>query len=69
MKPENKLFLKTAILNGIPFAILMAGFQYWDEGTFNIYKFLFHFLGFGICMGLMARYNYKKLQKKEKKEE
>ena len=69
MKPENKIFLKTTFLSGISFAILMAGFEFWFEGIFNIYKFLFHFLGFGICMGLMARYNYKKLQKKEKKEE
>lgn len=68
MKPENKAFIKTTILNGLIFAVLIAGFGYWDEGKFNVYKFLFHFAGFGLSMGLNARYNFKKLQKEESKE-
>lgn len=60
MKPENKIFIQSTLLSGLIYAILMAGFNYNDGEEFKIMKFLFHFIFFGLSMGLLSRYNYKK---------
>lgn len=65
MKPENKLFIKSSLMSGLIYAGLMAGFDYSTGEEFKIMKFLFHFIFFGLSMGLLSRYNYKKGLKKE----
>ena len=64
MKAENKLFIKSSLINGFLFAALMAGFDFSDGEKFQIMKFIFHFTFFGLSMGFLARYNYKKGIKK-----
>ena len=68
MKPENKVFIKSGLLSGLIYAILMAGFNYYDGEPFKIFKFLFHFFFFGLSMGLLASYNHKKTAQKKKTE-
>jgi hypothetical protein len=65
MKTENKIFIRTFLFTGFGYAGLMAGFDYLDGESFRQFKHLFHFLFFGLCMGLLARYSYKKQFKKE----
>jgi hypothetical protein len=65
MKTENKIFIRTFLFTGFGYAGLMAGFDYFDGESFRQFKRLFHFLFFGLCMGLLARYSYKKQFKKE----
>jgi len=65
MKTENKIFIKSFLLSGLVYALLMAGLNYFDGESFRIFKFLFHFFFFGLFMGLLARYSYKKQLKKE----
>jgi hypothetical protein len=65
MKVENKIFIKSFLLSGLVYTTLMAGFDYYDEQNFSVLKFIFHFLFFGLFMGLMTRYNHRKLLKKE----
>lgn len=65
MKIENKIFIRTFLFTGFGYVVLMAGFDYLDGESFIQFKHLFHFLFFGMCMGLLARYNYKKQFKKE----
>ena len=68
MKTENKLFFKTALISGLLYATLMAGFEYYLGEGFNIMKFVFHALFFGTSMGLLSRYNYKRGLKKTNKD-
>ncbi|HLF53197.1 hypothetical protein [Flavobacterium sp.] len=65
MKTENKIFIKSFLISGLVYAGLMAGFDYSDGQSFRIFKFLLHFFFFGLSMGLLSRYNYKKQMKKE----
>lgn len=65
MKVENKIFIKTFLLSGLVYTTLMAGFDYSDGKEFEIFKLIYHFLFFGLIMGLMARYSHRKLLKKE----
>lgn len=65
MKVENKIFIKSFLLSGLVYTTLIAGFDYYDKQNFSLVKFIFHFLFFGLFMGLMARYSHRKLLKKE----
>ncbi|WP_026915083.1 hypothetical protein [Christiangramia portivictoriae] len=60
MKKENKVFVKQFFISGSLFAVLMAGFYYILEDGFEILKFIFHFISFGLIMGFLARRDYKK---------
>jgi len=64
MKAENKLFIRSTLINGFIFAALMAGFDFSTGEEFEIKKYIFHFTFFGLSMGFLARYNYKKGIKK-----
>lgn len=66
MKVENKIFIKSFLIAGLVYAGLMAGFDYSDGLDFHIVKFIFHFLFFGLFMGLLARYNHLKQLKKKR---
>lgn len=64
VKNENKILLKTFLISGLTFALGMAGFYYlWEDGSFQLWRFLFHFITFGAVMGILARKNYRKKQK------
>ena len=52
MKPLFKFYLKAFLLTGIPFGLIMTAFDYLDGGGFNLWKFLFHALFFGLAMSL-----------------
>ena len=60
MKTENKIFIKVALIAGLIYAGIMAGFDYATGENFSLLKSLFHFTFFGLIMGLLARYNNKK---------
>ncbi len=68
MKPENKLFISSSLVSGFIYALLMFLFDYSTGEEFKLMKFLFHFTFFGLSMGLLSRYNYKKRTKKENRE-
>ena len=60
MKKESKVFLKQFFISGSLFAVLMAGFYYIIEDGFELFRFIFHFITFGLLMGFLARKDYKK---------
>jgi len=65
MKEKNKVLLKTFLLSGLVFASTMAVYGYLINDNHIISKFIFHFLLFGIGMGLVARKNYRKKLKED----
>lgn len=65
MKEENKILLKTFVSAGLIFALTMALYGYFAKDQFLVWKFIFHFLAFGITMGLVARINHRKKMKVE----
>lgn len=52
MNPLTKLYLRTFLLTGIPYGIMMVGFDLMDGGAINIWKFLFLSISFGLLMSL-----------------
>ena len=64
MKPITKLYLKTFLLTGIPFGLIMLGFDLVDGDGFRLWKYLFMTFFFGITMSLtfvsFYRYRLKK---------
>ena len=52
MKPLPKLYLKTFLLTGIPYGLIMIGFDLLDGDAFKMWKFLFLTFFFGISMSL-----------------
>ena len=65
MKPISRLYLMIFLIMGLPFAILMALFDYVFHDEFIIYKFLAHFVFFGASMSLFLVYYTKKSLKKK----
>ena len=65
MKVQTKKILKYGLFSGLGFAGLMTVFDYVDGHGFNILKFLFGFLFFGIAMGAWSHYNFKKQAEQE----
>lgn len=64
MPTHNQLkSIKTGICCGICFAGAMALFDYTDRVDFRLDKFLFNFLFFGACMGLMQYRSFKNIAK------
>ncbi len=59
MSKANKVLLKQFFITGSIFALMMAGFNYIMEDNFQIWRFLFHFISFGLTMGFLARKNLK----------
>lgn len=56
----NKLALKVGVMSGVIFALVMAGFDLYEQKPFSILKFVLHLLFFG---GLMFFLNRNKLKK------
>lgn len=53
MKPITKLYLKTFLLTGIPFGLIMLGFDLADGDGFRIWKLLLMTFFFGTAMSLI----------------
>ena len=68
MKSQTKSIIKGGLFGGIVYALGMAGFDFSDGESFNVWKFIFNSSFFGIFMGFMTRYNLKKQAEKEKTE-
>ncbi len=66
MTTQNKAIIKSGIIAGAIYAGLMTAFDYFiGQREFLIWRFLFSFFFFGIFIGLITRYNFKKQKKKE----
>jgi undecaprenyl pyrophosphate phosphatase UppP len=59
MKPIYKVMLKAFVAGGIVFAAGQATWDFIDNDNFNQWKFIYHFITFGLFMFLMVKYNYK----------
>ena len=53
MKPIAKLYLKTFLLTGIPYGLIMLGFDLADGDGFRLWRYIFMTLFFGITMSLI----------------
>jgi len=53
MKPIAKLYLKTFLCTGIPYGLIMLGFDISDGDGFRLWKFLFMTVFFGAAMSLI----------------
>lgn len=64
MRPLIKLYLKTFLLTGIPYGLMMIGWDLLEGEDFKLGKFLFLTFFFGITMSLITvsfhRYRLKK---------
>jgi len=68
MKVENKKALKAFFIAGSVFASVMAGFYVLVDGEpFFSWKFLFHFVSFGVFMAILVRKNHLKHQNESEK--
>ncbi len=66
MKQISKLYLKTFLLKGLPFGLIMTGFDLLAGDGFKFWKFLFLTCSFGITMSLILVPFYKyRLKKNE----
>ncbi len=66
MKPLTKLYLKTFLLTGIPYGLIMIGFDLLDGDGFKLWKFLSLTFFFGITMSLILVFFHKyRLKKNE----
>jgi len=53
MKPITKLYLKTFLFTGVPYGLIILGFDIADGDGFRLWKFLFMTFFFGIIMSLI----------------
>ena len=60
MKDITKLKIRTGVLAGLIFALIIAGFNYYNEEVFSVFRFLLHFVLFGVFMGFFAKDRSKK---------
>jgi branched-subunit amino acid permease len=65
MENQTKKRIKNGVFIGISFAIGTAGFDYVNRENFDVYKFIFNFLFFGIAMAFIFRNTFKKEIKKK----
>jgi len=62
MKAQTESIIKSGLLGGFIYALLMAGYDYSKEQDFRLLKFIINFLFFGLFIGLLALYNNKKIK-------
>lgn len=53
MKPTTKLYVKTFLLTGLPFGLIVLGFDLAISNSINIGKYLFLVFCFGTIMSLI----------------
>jgi hypothetical protein len=66
MKAIIKQATISFLVSGFIYALLMAAFDYFDEGNFSGKKFIFHFLAFGLSMGIFNFFMLRRQVKKQK---
>ena len=59
-----KKSLVGGIVGGLIYALFMGGFDYFAGNNFNINKFIFDIIGFGLFQALFFNYNFRKNDKK-----
>lgn len=64
MKKEDRILIRTFFTAGFFFACGMALFGYLNEDDYLIWKFIFHFILFGLTMGILSRRNFLKKRNK-----
>lgn len=57
---KNKAFINSGLISGLVFALIMLGFDYYNQKSFSAIKFVTHFVLFGLFNGYMAYRKYKK---------
>jgi hypothetical protein len=65
MKPITKLYLKAFLVTGIPYGLIMLGFDLADGNGFRLWKFLFLTLFFGITMSLIIVTSHRRRLKRK----
>lgn len=69
MKPITKLYLKTFLFTGIPYGLIMLGFDLADGDGFRLWRFLFMTFFFGITMSfILVAFHRNRLKKNGIKE-
>ncbi|UMB60675.1 hypothetical protein MHL31_00335 [Lutibacter sp. A80] len=63
MKIQTKQIIKSGLLAGFIYALLMAGYDYSIGQDFRLLKFTINFIFFGFFIGILALYNAKKTNK------
>ena len=59
---RNKVFIRSGIISGLVFALIMAGFDYFKDQPFSVLRFAMHSVFFGLFNGYMAYRKFKKDQ-------
>ncbi|APY00234.1 hypothetical protein [Lacinutrix venerupis] len=59
-KLSIKKRILTGVFSGLIYSLVMAGFDYYTNEPFSLLKFIFHFVFFGLFMGIALRYTNKK---------
>lgn len=57
---KNKPFILSALISGLAFALIMFGFDYYNEEPFSLFKFVLYFVFFGAFNGYMSYRKHKK---------
>ena len=68
MKSRTKAIKKGGLFGGILFALGMAEFDFSDDKSFNVWKFILNSSFLGIFMGLLTSYNLRKQLENQKTE-
>jgi hypothetical protein len=68
MKSQTKAIKKGGLFGGILFALGMAEFDFSDDKSFNVWKFILNSSFLGIFMGLLTSYNLRKQLENQKTE-
>jgi hypothetical protein len=66
MKAQTKSMIIGGLFGGIVYALGMAGFDLTDRENFNLWKFIFNFLFFGVSMALITRYSIRQSKNRKK---
>ncbi len=57
---DTKKFILTGLVSGLVFAILMAGWDYYQDRPFSVLKFVLHLVLFALFNGYMSYRSAKK---------
>ena len=55
------------IISGLVYALIMAGFNYYEDKSFNLKIFILNFVVFGLFMGFYTTYRLRKQAKNKNK--
>ncbi len=60
MNKKLKTRIIYGLVTGLGFACIMAGFDYYDDKPFNVLKFIFYFISFGLLQTAFIRFRPEK---------